>query len=267
MAAGDDEGELMGALDGRVAVVTGSGRGIGRAIALRCAAEGATVVVTSRTAVDLDAVVAQISAEGGVAHAVVADAMDREGARLPVLVALDRYGRVDVVVSNVGGSVGRTHDPFEPDDGSFERTLVLIVTSAWWTINAALPSMRERAWGRVITIGSGASRHTGAAPAYTTAKHAIVGLTRQLAAATARHGITVNCVCPGWTNTSLVDFERIAGRQGISVEQARAAAEAESLQGRILEPEELGGMVTLLASADGGGITGQVIGVDGGYKV
>jgi 3-hydroxybutyrate dehydrogenase len=127
--------------------------------------------------------------------------------------------------------------------------------------------MREQGFGRVITIGSGASRRTGAAPAYTTAKHGLVGLTRQLAANVARHGITVNCICPGWTNTSLVDFQRIAERQGISLEEARDRAEGESLQRRILEPEELGGMATLLASADGGGITGQVLGVDGGYKV
>jgi NAD(P)-dependent dehydrogenase (short-subunit alcohol dehydrogenase family) len=256
----------MGALDGRVAVVTGSGRGIGRAIALRYAAEGATVVVTSRTAADLDAVVAASPVAGSIT-AVVADATDREGARRPVLAALERHGRIDVLVSNVGGSVGRTHDPFEPDDGSFEQTVVLNLTSAWWTINATLPAMRDQQFGRIITIGSGASRHTGASPAYTTAKHGLVGLTRQLAAATAPHGITVNCICPGWTNTSLVDFERIAERQGISVAEARGRAEAESLQRRVLEPEELGGMATLLASADGGGITGQVLGVDGGYKV
>ena len=225
------------------------------------------MVVTSRTAADLDDVVAESAGAEGSVSSVVADATDRDGARRPVLAAIERHGRIDVLVSNVGGSVGRTHDPFEPDDGSFEQTLVLNLTSAWWTINAALPAMREQEFGRVITIGSGASRRTGAAPAYTTAKHGLVGLTRQLAANTARHGITVNCICPGWTNTSLLDFERIAERQGISLEEARGRAEAESLQRRILEPEELGGMATLLASADGAGITGQVLGVDGGYKV
>jgi NAD(P)-dependent dehydrogenase (short-subunit alcohol dehydrogenase family) len=257
----------MGQLDGRVAVVTGSGRGIGRAIALRYVAEGASVIITSRTTSDLAEVRDAASGGPGEVSSIVADAMEPEGARRPVHLAFERHGRVDVVVSNVGGSVGRTHDPFLPDDGSFVDTLTLNLTSAWWTINAALPAMREQGHGRVITIGSGASRHTGAAPAYTTAKHGLVGLTRQLAAAGAPHGITVNCLCPGWTNTSLVDFERIAARQAISVEEARRRAESESLQHRVLEPDELGGMATLLAADDGRGITGQVIGVDGGYKV
>jgi meso-butanediol dehydrogenase/(S,S)-butanediol dehydrogenase/diacetyl reductase len=257
----------MGALQGKVAVVTGSGRGIGRAIALRYAREGAAVVVTSRTAAQLDEVVASARLVGADALAVVADAATRDGARAPVDAALARHGRVDIVVSNVGGSVGPTSDPFATDDGTFEETLVLNLTSAWWTINAALPTMRDQGGGRVITIGSGTSRHTGGTVAYTSAKHGLVGLTRQLAAAGARHGITVNCLCPGWTNTSLVDFERIAARQGTTADEARRRAESESLQRRILEPEELGGMATLLASDDASGITGQVIGVDGGYKV
>jgi 3-hydroxybutyrate dehydrogenase len=103
--------------------------------------------------------------------------------------------------------------------------------------------------------------------AYTTAKHGLVGLTKQIAAAAAPHGITVNCLCPGWTNTSLLDFEAIARRSGTTVEAAREKAYSESLQGRVLEPEELSGMAVLLASEEGRGMTGQVVSVDGGYKV
>jgi len=111
-----------------VAVVTGGGRGIGRAIALRYAREGATVVISSRTQSDLDAVATQIADEGGTpALAIVADASDRTEARRPVLEAIDRFGGVDVLVNNVGGSVGRHHDPFTGDDDSFERTLTLPV--------------------------------------------------------------------------------------------------------------------------------------------
>jgi len=127
--------------------------------------------------------------------------------------------------------------------------------------------MRERGYGRVINIGSGASKNSGASVAYVTAKHGLVGFTRQLAADVGKQGITVNCLCPGWTNTSLVDFESMARSRGVSVEEARATAEASNLQGRVLEPEELGPMAALLASPAGGGITGQVISVDGGYKV
>jgi NAD(P)-dependent dehydrogenase (short-subunit alcohol dehydrogenase family) len=257
----------MGQLDGRVAVVTGGGRGIGRAIALRYAAEGARIVVSSRTAADLDAVVAEARAAGADGLAVTADAMTKEGAVSPVEAALERFGSVDVLVANVGGSRGRQHDPFEPDDGSFEATVVMNLTSAWWTANAALPLMRDAGWGRIIMIGSGAAKRSGGAVAYTTAKHGLVGLTKQLAAAAAPHGITVNCLCPGWTNTSLLDFAVIARRKGTTAQEEHARACAESLQSRVLEPEELAGMAVLLASEDGRGMTGQVVSVDGGYKV
>jgi 3-hydroxybutyrate dehydrogenase/3-oxoacyl-[acyl-carrier protein] reductase len=108
---------------------------------------------------------------------------------------------------------------------------------------------------------------SAASLAYTTAKHGLVGFTKQLAQITGRTGITVNLLCPGWTNTSLLDFEKVAKRAGTSVEAAVESAEAESAQHRVLEPEELTGMATLLASDEGAGITGQVISVDGGYRL
>jgi NAD(P)-dependent dehydrogenase (short-subunit alcohol dehydrogenase family) len=245
---------VAGQLEGRVAVVTGGGRGIGRAIALRYAAEGATIVVSARTAADVESVVA----EAGNGLAVVADALDADGAREPVRAALTAFGQVDVLVNNVGGNAGGNLDPFDGDDEAFLRTLTLNLTSAWWTSTAALPAMRDRGFGRIINIGSGASKRAAASVAYTTAKHGLVGFTRQLAAATAHHGITVNCLCPGWTNTSALDR---------APEEALARAETENAQHRILEPEELGGMATLLAGPDGGGITGQVLSVDGGMAM
>lgn len=260
----------MGQLEGQVAVVTGGGRGIGRAIARGLARQGAAVVVSARTEPDLTAVVDDVTAAGGAATAVVADALDPAGARRPVEVALAGHGRVDVVVNNVGGTVG-THDPFagargEGDD-SFARTVALTLSAAWWTTTAALPAMAAAGYGRVINIGSGTAKRTGGAVAYTAAKHGVVGLTRELAASAAPHGITVNCLCPGWTNTSRLDFERIGAARRTTADDVRRRAEAESLQRRILEADELVPMAVLLASPAGGGITGQVISVDGGYKV
>lgn len=257
----------MGQLAGRVAVITGGGRGIGRAIALRYAAEGATVVISSRTAGDLNEVLrrAELRADRGVA--VVADAMDRQDARRPVTEALARFGQVDILVNNVGGTVGGNPDPFAADDNAFEQTLTLCLTSAWWTTSAVLPSMRARGFGRIISIGSGASKMTGGSLPYVAAKHGLAGFTKQLAAVAAPYGINVNLLCPGWTRTSLLDFDKIAARHGTTAAAEEEQAAQENLQHRVLEADELAGMATLLAADDGRGITGQVISVDGGYKV
>jgi len=127
--------------------------------------------------------------------------------------------------------------------------------------------MRERRFGRIINLGSGYAKRSGGSLAYTTAKHGIVGFTKALAAQVAPYGITVNCLCPGWTNTRLIDLEGQARRMRTDVEGAKAALARDHLLGRILEPEELGPMAALLAAPESGGITGQVISVDGGYKV
>jgi 3-hydroxybutyrate dehydrogenase len=128
--------------------------------------------------------------------------------------------------------------------------------------------MREAKWGRIVNIAS--AHGLTASPfksAYVSAKHGLVGFTKQLAQSVGTSGITANLLCPGWTNTSLLDFEVVARRAGTSVEEAIEKAESESAQHRVLEPEELTGMATLLASDDGAGITGQVISVDGGYRL
>jgi len=257
----------MGKLDGRVAVVTGGGRGIGRAIALAFAYEGAKIVVSSRTSADLEAVVAAAIAAGSDGRAVVGDATDRQQARLGVQTAVRDFGQIDILVNNAGGSISGNHDPYSGDDAAFENTLAFNLTSAFWTSTEALPHMRSAGYGRIINIGSGSARHASSTVAYTTAKHALVGLTRSLAAATARDGITVNLLNPGWTNTTLVDWDRIAKGRGVSIDEAQESAKSDSLQHRILEPEELAPMAVLLASLDGGGITGQLINVDGGYRV
>ncbi len=249
-------------LAGRVAVVTGGSRGIGRALAAALRQAGAQVVISGRSQEKLERTAKEIDVVP-----VQADAMDREQAAKPVREAIALFGGLDILINNVGGSAGGNPDLFCDDDDRFEANLTLNLSSAYWSTRAAAQSLRERGHGRVIQIGSGASKHAAASPAYTAAKHGIVGLTKQLALDLARHRITVNCVCPGWTQTDLVSFEQLGAAQGVDAATARKRAEAESAQRRIMAPEELGPMVVLLASDAGAPITGQVISVDGGYRL
>lgn len=260
-----DAAPLGPLLDGRVAVVTGGSRGIGAAIAGALVTAGANVVVSGRRKDVLEEAAAAIGATP-----VVADAAHRDEAGAPVREAITRFGGIDVLVNNVGGTTGANPNLFAgeiDDEDGFEADLRLNLTTAYWPTRAAVRSMRERGGGRVINIGSGASRHAAASPAYTAAKHGIIGLTKQLALDLAPHGITVNCVCPGWTDTDLVDFDALARGQQITAEEARTRAEAESAQRRILDPGELGATCVFLASAAGAPITGQTLGVDGGYRL
>jgi NAD(P)-dependent dehydrogenase (short-subunit alcohol dehydrogenase family) len=261
----------MGRLDELSAVVTGGGRGIGRAIALELAREGASVTVSSRTRAELDGVVAAVEAIGSAGLAVEADAMDKEQAVGVVEAATQHFGKVDILVNNVGGGTSQRgaadHDPYTYDDDVFVDDLTLNLVTHHWATKAALPGMRERGFGRVISIGSGYAKRSGGTLVYTAAKHGLIGYTRALAAQVAPDGITVNCLCPGWTNTQLINIERLAERSGTDVEGAKARLAQDNLLDRILEPEELGPMAALLAAPESAGITGQVISVDGGYKV
>jgi NAD(P)-dependent dehydrogenase (short-subunit alcohol dehydrogenase family) len=249
-------------LRGKTAVVTGGGRGIGRAIALGLAAEGATVAVLARTEAELDAVVAEAKEAGGDAVAIPVDAMDGPALKRAVAAA-HPGGTLDILVNNVGGLIG---DPaglgaLDHDDELFEQNIALNLTSAYYATRAALPLMVAGGYGRVITIGSGYATHGGGTISYSAAKHGLVGLTHALAYQVPA-GITVNCLCPGWTNTDVLSW---SGPEGPA--QAAAKAKVHTVQGRIIEPEELVPMAVLLASPAGGAITGQVISVDGGFKV
>ena len=247
----------------RVAIVTGGGRGIGRAIALGLASEGATVAVVARSQEQLDGVVAEARKLGGDGIALAVDCMDGQALKQAVEDVYSRLGRLDVLVNNVGGLIGEVEKltALDHDDDLFEQNLFLNLTTAYYASRAALPHMVEAGYGRVISIGSGYATHGGGTISYSAAKHGVVGFTRALAYQVPPT-ITVNCLCPGWTNTAMLDW---AGPGAAAA--AKAKAEVQTVQGRVLEPGELAPMVTLLASPDGAGITGQVISVDGGYKV
>ena len=261
----------MGKLTGRVAWVTGGGRGIGRAIALALAADGAAVAVSSRTPAELEGVVGEVDQLGGAGLAVPADAMSLADTVAAAKTIAGELGGVDILVNNAGGGTGiadvEQMSPEERDAILFQANVDLNLFSAYRASRAVLGGMIERGFGRIINIGSGYAKRSGGGLAYTAAKHGLIGLTRAMAAEVATKGVTVNCLCPGWTNTQLVNLDAMARARGTDVATVRASIESENLQKRILEPEELGPMAALLAAPESAGITGQVISVDGGYKV
>jgi NAD(P)-dependent dehydrogenase (short-subunit alcohol dehydrogenase family) len=247
-------------LSGRTALVTGGGRGIGRAIAERLAAAGARVVVTGRTQAEIDEVARSIAG-----LALRADLGDRSDiARL--LQEIERsVGRVDVLVNNAGVAESA---PFErTSDEIWDRALSVNVTSAFLLCRALIPPMVAAGWGRVVNIASNAGL-TGYAytAAYCASKHAVVGLTRAIAVETAKSQVTVNAVCPGWVRTRMTDeaAERIAAKTKRSEQEARAALERMSPQQRLIEPGEVAHLVASLCSDDSRGVHGQAICIDGG---
>jgi NAD(P)-dependent dehydrogenase (short-subunit alcohol dehydrogenase family) len=255
----------MSKLKNRVALVTGGGRGIGKAIAIALAREGAAVALSARSVSELDAVVDVIRGQGGHAAAFGADLAQPNEARRLVPAVIQAMGHLDILVNNAG--VGSSADPkpvIHYDDYFWDFTLALNLTAPYLLSKAALPDMTERQWGRIINIAS----INGKVPsihgaAYTASKHGLLGLTRTLALETAGDGITVNAICPGPVRTVMSDkrLEYDARRLGISKEER---AQSLTPLGRLLEPEEIAPLAVYLASDEAAVVTGQAMNVDGG---
>jgi NAD(P)-dependent dehydrogenase (short-subunit alcohol dehydrogenase family) len=255
----------MAKLKGRVALVTGAGRGIGRATAIQLAEAGARVVVTSRTRSELEEVVATISGAGGSAAAVECDVAERSQSRNLIERAAQPFGPIDILVNNAG--VGSSADPCplaEFRDEFWDQTLEVNLTVPYLLSKSALPHMREQRWGRIITIASINGRITTMhAGAYVASKHGVLGLMRSLALEHAGEGITVNCVCPGPVRTRMNDIrvQYDAERLGREVQQHEQGLTP--IGGR-LAPEDIAPMIVYLASDNARMITGQAYNIDGG---
>ena len=253
-------------LGGRTALVTGGGRGIGRAIAERLSAGGARVVVAGRTRAEIDGVAASLGGLGGLGGlALPLDVADRASIA-SALAALEAQGvHVDVLVNNAGAAESAPLD--KTSDELWDRMLAVNAGGAFALCRALVPGMIARGFGRVINVASNAGL-TGYAysAAYCAAKHAVVGLTRALAMEVARTPVTVNAVCPGWVSTRLVDeaVERIVEKTGRSADDARRSLAAMSPQRRMVEPDEVAHMVATLCSDGAKSVHGQAIAIDGG---
>jgi NAD(P)-dependent dehydrogenase (short-subunit alcohol dehydrogenase family) len=243
-------------LNGKHALVTGGGRGIGQACAQALARAGATVTVVGRSRMNLDAVAAQVNG-----RALEADLSDRASTDK----MLAQVGRVDILVNNAG--IAESAPLEKTTDELWERVMELDATSPFRVIRALVPAMVQAKWGRVINIASNAGvSGYGYTAAYCAAKHAMVGFTRALAIDLARTGVTINALCPGWVATDMAAeaVARIVAKTGRSDDEARATLENMSPQRRMIQPAEVAHTAVMLCADEARGIHGQTIVIDGG---
>ena len=255
----------MGELDGRVAVITGGTRGIGRAIAEAFLRDGASVVINGRDEAKGRRAIAEIDL-GERVHFVPGDASVRADCDRLIDETVARYGRVDILVNNAGGSANNA-PVADLTDEAMDNALKLNLWSTFWCSRKALGHMIPQQWGRIINISSveGKVGKPGVA-IYVTAKHAVNGLTKSMAHEVGTQGITVNALCPGAIETDMMKDEgtKAAASMGMAYQDLLDWFAGESAIKRLNEVDDVALVASLLASDAGAGITGSMISIDGG---
>lgn len=253
---------MNGSLTGRHAVVTGAGSGIGRATAERLAEAGCQVTLIGRHVGRLTGTGDRI---GDAAFAAPADVTDADALTAAIEAGRDRFGPVDILVNNAGAASSAPFLKTGADD--LRAMLALNLEAPAEAARLVLPGMLTRRWGRIVNVASTAGLKGYAyVSAYVAAKHGLVGLTRALALEVAARGVTVNAVCPGFTDTDLVarSVEAIVGKTGRTEDEAREALAASNPQGRLITPDEVAAMVVWLCEDAASGVNGAALPVAGG---
>src|SRR5215213_5461905 len=246
---------------GHHALITGGGSGIGAAIAARLSEMGARITVVGRRPEPLEEVADGLDGAQPVPFDVTDEAAVEEGLKT----ATERFGPVDVLINNAGAADSSPFTRTTPD--AWRAMLDVNLTGAFLMSRAVLPGMVERGWGRIVSIASTAALKGYAyVAAYCAAKHGVLGMTRSLALEVAQKGVTVNAVCPGYSETELLagSVANITARTGIGEDEARARLVRSNPQGRFVSPEEVAETTAWLVGPNAGAITGQAIAVAGG---
>ena len=264
---------MAGRVEGKVALVVGAGQtpgptvGNGRATAIVLAREGAKVVVADRNLESAEETVAMIKAEGGEASALPVDVTDEESVRQLIAATLERYGRLDILHNNVGGSYALGDAPVaDITVEAYDRSIAVNLRSMLLTCKHALPALRESR-GSIVNISSMAARHEHPLVGYKTTKAAVIALTENVAAANARYGVRANAILPGKINTPMAIEPRI-GAFGRSREDIVAARDKMiPLGGKMGTGWDIANAALFLHSDDASFITGASLAVDGGEGV
>ena len=254
-------------LKNRLALITGGGRGIGRAIALAFAREGAQIAVAARTLDQVNQVAEEIERQyQSKALALVCDVADPANVKNMFATLTQHFDRhADIMVNNAG--IAESATLVKTTDEVWHRHLGINLSGTFYCTREALPPMLKNGWGRIINIASIAGK-TGApyTSAYAASKHGVMGLTRSVALEVGASGVTVNAICPGYVETDMVSnaIEKITAITGRSGDETLDTLKKMSPQNRLVTPEEVAAMALLLAGDEGRGINGQGINIDGG---
>lgn len=246
-------------------LITGASRGVGRSMALAFATQGYRVVLTGRNQASLNTVAEEIRSLGITALALACDVTRKDEVESLKEKIAKQLGAVEILVNNAGVAAAASF--LEMDDRFWEDILKVNLDGTYHCCKAFLPGMIAAGWGRIINIASTVAKvaysHTAA---YTTSKHAVLGLTRALAIELARTGVTVNAICPGYVDTELTlhNARLMAEKTRKRPEDVLALFRGSSPQNRLIDPEEVADLALTLASKASDGITGQAINVDGG---